>query len=351
MTSTVSADFAALQLALPELAPGDELVLREDDGKACALLRQKRGTPRNFVFENGSLRELSLRDDAALPAAALCADETALCDALRPAFGDVREPQLVAWRPSKRAVLRMRRGDETVYVKLLDKKTWKRAKAALERMQSIEAPLRFALPSALAPDLCAYVASGVSGTALHDTLAAGQSPSWRIVDRAVRALACAACPDDLPRHDFASARDAAVKMLTKARNVDPRCAEIAERVAKLAGPRQSHEGFVHGDLHDKQLFLDGSIAWLIDLEGAGRGDANFDLVNLAEHLRLRALQRTGKDDGLCDAMLDRFAIAREVRMAWSACIRARLFGVYAMRPRQAALANVLHSDASRALSH
>jgi hypothetical protein len=245
----------------------------------------------------------------------------------------------------------MRRGDETVYVKLLDKKTWKRAKAALERMQSIEAPLRFALPSALAPDLCAYVASGVSGTALHDTLAAGQSPSWRIVDRAVRALACAACPDDLPRHDFASARDAAVKMLTKARNVDPRCAEIAERVAKLAGPRQSHEGFVHGDLHDKQLFLDGSIAWLIDLEGAGRGDANFDLVNLAEHLRLRALQRTGKDDGLCDAMLDRFAIAREVRMAWSACIRARLFGVYAMRPRQAALANVLHSDASRALSH
>jgi hypothetical protein len=38
MTSTVSADFAALQLALPELAPGDDLVLREDDGKACALL-------------------------------------------------------------------------------------------------------------------------------------------------------------------------------------------------------------------------------------------------------------------------------------------------------------------------
>ena len=351
MSRATASDFEALRLALPESGAGDELVLRDDGGTACALLRLKKGAPRNFVYENGVARELRLSDDAQLPAAHLCADERTIAAALEPSLGPVQRATLVAWRPGKRAVLRVQQGERALYVKLLDKKTYKRACAAFERMQAGEGPLRLALPHALLPELCAYAAWGAPGTSLHDILAEGGSAPWRLVDRCVRALACASCPEDLPRHDFAAARNAAVKMLEKAAAVDPRCADIATRVASLRAPSQTHEGFVHGDLHDKQLLLDGNSAWLIDLEGAGRGDANFDLVNLAEHLRLRALQRQGKDDGLCDAMLDRFATAREVRMAWGACIRARLYGVYAMRPRWAALANVLHSDISRALSH
>jgi Phosphotransferase enzyme family len=139
-------------------------------------------------------------------------------------------------------------------------------------------------------------------------------------------------------------------MLGRAACVDDRCAQLAERVATLRAPQQTHEGFVHGDLHDKQLFLAGDAAWLIDLEGCSRGDSNFDLVNLAEHLRLRALQRHGKDDGLCDSFLDRFAISRELRMAWGLCIRSRLIGVYAMRPRHAqVVAALFHSVAANLL--
>lgn len=345
-----ASDFATLQASLPPLEQGDELVFRDDDGAACALLRQKRGEPRNFVFENGATRELRLFEDDGIPAARLCADTASLCAALEPAIGPVCEPRLVAWRPGKRAVLRMRRGETTVFVKLLDKKTYKRARSAFERMRAAEMPLRLALPESMLHDHCAYAAVAAPGKPLHDMLADGQTPPWRLVDRAVRSLACAPCPEDLPRQDFASARDSAVKMLGRAACVDDRCARLAERVATLRAPQQTHEGFVHGDLHDKQLFLAGDAAWLIDLEGCSRGDSNFDLVNLAEHLRLRALQRHGKDDGLCDSFLDRFAISRELRMAWGLCIRSRLIGVYAMRPRHAQVVSALfHSVAANLL--
>ncbi len=343
------ADFVALRASLPRLEPGDEIVLRDDGGTACALLRQKRGEPRNFAFENGVARELRLQDDGGIPAARLCTDAASICAALEPTIGPVREPLLVAWRPGKRAVLRMRRGETTVFVKLLDKRSYRRASSAFESLRAADGPLAFALPESMLPDLCAYAAVAAPGKPLHDMLADAQSPPWGLVDRAVRALASAHCPADLPRQDFASARDAAIKMLSRASCVDHRCAKLAERVANLCPPSQTREGFVHGDLHDKQMFLASESAWLIDLEGCSRGDSNFDLVNLAEHLRLRALQRDGKDDGLCDSMLDRFAISHEVRMAWGLCVRARLVGVYAMRPRHADVVGTLFTSLDSSL--
>ena len=198
--------------------------------------------------------------------------------------------------------------------------------------------LHFARPMCLLPELFAYAAMAVPGQSLREHLARGNAPSWFLVDAAVRALATAPCADDLPRHDFASARDAAAKMLRKGAVVVPELDDLAARIEQLRAPEDSHEGLVHGDLHDKQVFLTAAGAWLIDLEGVGRGDANFDLVNLAEHLRLRALQ------------LDRFAMPSPLRSRWQACVRARLCGVYAMRPRWADLTRVLVSEVTRLLA-
>lgn len=47
---------------------------------------------------------------------------------------------------------------------------------------------------------------------------------------------------------------------------------------------------VHGDLHDKNVFVGPSGLGLIDLDGVGLGAPEDDLANLGVHVRLRALQ-------------------------------------------------------------
>lgn len=350
MTASLASAFRSLANALPPLGAGDELVLREDGGAPAALVRPADGPPRNFVLDGECARELRLADDGGLPAAATAADGDALAAALSPHLGTVDSPRLVAWRPARRAVVRVHRGGETWFVKLLDKKTWKRAQAAFAGLGRAPAPLRLAVPALLLPELSGYAVPSVAGTSLREHLAKNLSVDWPLVDSATQALAATAGGDGLPRHDFATARDAAVKMLQKGAAMQPRLGEVAARVAELPVLAVRREGLVHGDYHDKQLFLAGREAFLIDLEGLGRGDTDFDLVNLAEHLRLRALQQTGRDDGQAEAMLERNHFPPELRMPWRLCIRARLLGVYAMRPRWAHLTDVLLSEVDVQLS-
>ena len=110
-------------------------------------------------------------------------------------------------------------------------------------------------------------------------------------------------------------------MLQKGAVMVPELAARAERLAKVAVPTKVRQGFVHGDFHDRQLFLTKDRANLIDLETVGRGDANFDLVNMAEQVRLRALQQNGADDGTGTALLDRFGIDEDLRWRWGVCVR------------------------------
>jgi aminoglycoside phosphotransferase (APT) family kinase protein len=52
----------------------------------------------------------------------------------------------------------------------------------------------------------------------------------------------------------------------------------------------------HGDLHDRNLFVDGErIAW-IDLDLAALGHPATDVGTLCAHFVLRSLQRTGSPD-------------------------------------------------------
>ena len=82
----------------------------------------------------------------------------------------------------------------------------------------------------------------------------------------------------------------------------------------------------------------------------GRGDAHFDVVNMAEQLRLRSLQQTGADDGMCDALLDRHEVTGDVRARFGVAVRARLSGVYALRPKWAGLTQRLLSEVDAMLA-
>ena len=336
MSPTPHAQAAAcsrLRAGLPPLAPTTELILRPESDRPVAILRPVGAAPRTFVLDGDDVVELVPRADARLPAAPLLGDPALLVQALAPQLGPVSSPQLVAWRPGRRAVVRLQCGSGAVFVKFLDQKTYARAAATFAALGDAAPPLRFARPVALLPALCGYAAASAPGRSLRELLAgAGQVP-WDLLDATLRSLRAVPPIDGAPCHDFASARQAAATMLRKASFLDDALAGLAAAVDGLAAPASPGSGFVHGDLHDKQIFVADGATHLIDLEGVGGGDPAFDVVNLAEHLRLRALQQTGDDDGNADELLRRRGPGGSDLPRWRAVVRARLCGVYALRPR------------------
>lgn len=53
---------------------------------------------------------------------------------------------------------------------------------------------------------------------------------------------------------------------------------------------------IHGDLHDKNIYVSTNGAGFIDLDGLSQGAAESDLANLTVHLKLRALQTEQSTD-------------------------------------------------------
>jgi len=114
----------------------------------------------------------------------------------------------------------------------------------------------------------------------------------------------------------------------------------------LVGPATSA---VHGDLHDRNVLLDGEQGALIDLDGAGFGDPAIDTGNLAAHVFLRALQRgdtarEGRDEA--GVLLGR--LPHEGRaVLQGASTLYRLSVLYRMRPRSARHCATLLSESWR----
>lgn len=340
-----TAEYHALLRAMPVPADGVELILRRNDAGITATVRRDGAPPRVFLAADRGVVELLPHEDTALPGAAALGDLEQLQKQLADSVGVIQQARLVAWRPGKRAVLRLSTPHGVRWLKLLDAKTWRRAERAFAAVGETFAPLQLARPTHLLPKLRAYVAPDAPGTSLRERLAAGESISTSLV-RAVLALAYTQVVGELPVYDFAKAREAACGALRQATLLRPELAELADRIAALAVPPAARIGFVHGDLHDKQILLADDRATLIDLEGMAVGDARFDITNLAEHVRLRELQRSTRDSGFADALLARCALAPDepATRAFRTVVRARLCGVYALRPRWAALVEHLRLE-------
>lgn len=336
----------ALHESLGPIAPGDERILRPTDDGPMATDRRDGLPPRVHTLIDGETVELRPEHDANLPGAPLLADAEALAAVLTPVVGPPRAADLVAWRPGRRAVLRVLTGGGIVWLKLLDARSWRRAQRVFAALGETLAPVQLARPLALLPEVAGYVAPHAAGTCLRDAALGGELSTTAVV-RGVMALAYTQILGDLPTYDFGSARTAAVKSLRQGCCLRPDLASLLARVQELApATPPTRPGFVHGDLHDKQLFVDGSTMTLIDLEGAAVGDSRFDVVNLAEHLRLRELQRGGASRGLAEHLLTRCALHPDdlTTVAWRTVVRARLCGVYALRPRWSLLVDQLRTE-------
>ncbi|MEY3160664.1 MAG: hypothetical protein RIT25_655 [Planctomycetota bacterium] len=337
----------SLEQAFAELSaahPGAEVILRPGRKEHVAIVRPAGAPPRAFSLRHGRLRKLRATEDAKLPGAALLADEQALRAILAPHIGAVQRTELVAWRPGRRAVVRIHGSGRICYLKLLDPGSFGDAARVFAALGNRGGSLRLALPSMVDAQHCMHLVDAVQGVALRELVARGIAPWSRVVE-AVRELGCIDAQGTGITHDFATARDAAVRMLDKGIVLEPSLEALRAAVAAVPCGPAPRTGTVHGDLHDKQVFFGADAAMLIDLESMGRGDPRFDQANLAEHLRLRSLQQSGVDDGVGAHVLDQLDFAAGPdRNAFLAVVRARLCGVYALRPRWKTLVHRLRDE-------
>jgi hypothetical protein len=174
------------------------------------------------------------------------------------------------------------------------------------------------------------------GRSLHEMLLSHEWPDLMSLVKGIRRLGGIELKDPLKVHDFEAERAATLKMLDRGIVLVPELEPFRRRIAEMDLPACSPTRFVHRDLHDKQIFVHQGKVHFIDFEGAVRGAPYWDAVNLAEHGRLRSLQnRTPYGERLAAALLDHLGIdphALEVKLL-AGLTRARLAGVYAMRPR------------------
>lgn len=110
----------------------------------------------------------------------------------------------------------------------------------------------------------------------------------------------------------------------------------------------------HGDLHDKQIFVQapGAPLGLLDFDEAGRAEAAADLANLALHLQLRLGQRRLTAEryqfarGQVIAAAEGLGVTPARFEAYARATRLRLGCLYSFRPQWTALAGTFLSGAA-----
>lgn len=206
---------------------------------------------------------------------------------------DVR---LLAWRPGRRAVFRVRTGRDTRICKLYrkDRQCASRWAALAHHTDAIWRVPR--VRSWNAKTRCLTL-EHCPGRSLHERWWAGDGAA-RDGDRIaglLNWLARAVPPSDFPRHDA----DDEVAILAKrldaySRTLErplPAAAGLSRRVIEALRAEPAVAPVLsHRDLHDKQVLLDGEAGCLIDLDLAALAPPALDPGNILAHLRLRALQ-------------------------------------------------------------
>lgn len=249
--------------------------------------------------------------------------------------------ELVVHRPGRRAVVRARVDGDVVFTKVT------RARTA-RRLVAVAGQLRRRAP--VVELTGAQVSSGVTiwrrapGERLLDLLAGPQAcDAAAAAGRAVRALH-GACASGLPTREPDREWSDVERWARFVGRVAPSLMTLVEP-GPSAGPqtppasRHHHTAAIHGDLHEKQVMIEGGRATLIDIDGAAAGDPAVDVGNLLAHLQLRARQGLISDDTAtraAAAFLAAYGPTTELlerAAAYSRTTLLRLACVYAVRPR------------------
>jgi tRNA A-37 threonylcarbamoyl transferase component Bud32 len=256
---------------------------------------------------------------------------------------------LVSHRPERRGLVRrVDPGGTISYTKAVRPK---RLPDALARARvSIDG---VAVPHVTTTDTVAgtMTFAALPGRTLHDLLAhhgAGDDllpQVGRAVGQAIARLhATATPPSCVPSHDAHAEVEVSNRWVAHAQAMgllpDNRLLqESLSTLDRLTAEPPSGDCCVHGDLHDKQVIVDGrSAVGMLDFDMAARGEPALDLANLLVHLELRALQgwcTAARARSCAEAVVSGYHPTPDVwrRLPdYARATRLRLAAVYAFRP-------------------
>jgi aminoglycoside phosphotransferase (APT) family kinase protein len=195
--------------------------------------------------------------------------------------------EVVAYRPTERAVVRVRGTDREIYVKVVPPS----ATAALVRRHVTLADAGLPVPRVLAAGNGWIAMESLVGTTLRDRLKDGADrlPAADRYRQLLDVLRDIDLGDTTPaRSRLADAPHHAAMLGTVLPDGGGRLRAIVEQLTAWAsGPLT---GTVHGDLHEAQLVVDDTtVTGLLDIDDVGPGDPLDDVGALVAHLRFRAM--------------------------------------------------------------
>lgn len=218
---------------------------------------------------------------------------------LAPLVGGRPELEVVAYRPTERAVVRVRGADRELYAKVVPPHLVDPLALRHDRLAAAGLPV----PRVLAVGDGWIAMEAVLGTTLRDRLksGAGLLPSPDRYRELLDDLAGVDVPGVPPvRSRVEDAPHHAAMLATVLPTHRQRLDEIVERLEHGSVDRT---GTVHGDLHEAQLVVDDEqVTGLLDIDDVGSGDPLDDVGTLVAHLRFRALV---SGDGRTEEYADR----------------------------------------------
>lgn len=232
-------------------------------------------------------------------------------------------PELVAYRPGRRAVLRVPHDRGTAWVKIVRPSRVGRIAGIHEALHAHGLPTPEVLAWSPEGLMVLDAAVGVPADAQDDTAVLGNPAALLDAIDELRTR-LAAAPLDVPareslstQHDWYASRlalslDAGSTLQRLAAATSARAAAELE-AAPL--PVDGASITVHGDLHVGQIFLgpDGTVSSLIDLDTAGKGDPAEDSAAFIAHA-LASVAMAAETPGQSVTRWD--ALAREARARW-----------------------------------
>jgi aminoglycoside phosphotransferase len=217
--------------------------------------------------------------------------------------------EVVAYRPTERAVIRVDGPHRRLYVKIVPPAATEALAMRHERLAAAGVPV----PRVLATGSGWIAMSALDGTTLRDRLKGGDHrlPSPDRYLALLDVLATVELPVGTPlRSRIEDAPHHAAMLGTVLPGARQRLTEIVDRLAAEPLARRL-DGTVHGDLHEAQLVVDDrSVIGLLDVDDAGPGDPLDDIAALLGHLRFRAVS---SGDQRIDTYADRLRAAVPTR--------------------------------------
>jgi aminoglycoside phosphotransferase (APT) family kinase protein len=267
--------------------------------------------------------------------------------------------RLVAYRAGRRATVRV--GER--FAKVLRPGRTAGIAARHHALAAISAGSFPRVPAVVEHDEHAGVLllDAIPGTPLHELLGEAVTLDDATVDALAASLLGFQAGSPSPRQVFEcdpprSLTEWAAIVRPHDRGLADKATDLAHELPELS---ESRPVLSHGDLHDRNLFVDGDqVAW-IDLDLTAFGHPATDVGNLCAHFVLRALQRRG-DAAAGHALADRLAHAvsqgdagpnRQDIDHQGAATLIRLACVYRFRSGFDRLVPALLREAQRAIAH